>query len=105
VAKWWATLPDDYLHDEAYDRYRRAREASFDILLGYAPVVKKLLTSEQYRRLPPFVASALDKNYLRSIRSSTVSASGGAGGGMMMGGGVGQMIIMGGGGGGGVIMR
>jgi hypothetical protein len=106
VAKWWATLPDDYVHDEAYDRYRRAREASVDMMLAYAPVVKQLLTNEQYRRLPPFVASALDRNYLKSIRSSSVNAGGGFGT-MMMGGGVGQMVMqaVGGGGGATVIMR
>jgi hypothetical protein len=103
LAKWWATLPDNYEHDEAYDRYRRAREASVDMMLAYAPVVRKLLTSEQYRRLPNFVASALDKNYLRSIRSSSITAGGGPAT-MMMGGGIGTMVMQGVGGGGGTMI-
>jgi hypothetical protein len=54
-----------------------------------------VLTKEQWRKLPPFVASALDDRYLKSIRSGT---AGGGGGGMMMGG-MGGMTVMGGGGG------
>jgi hypothetical protein len=103
LARWWATLPDNYEHDEAYDRYRRAREASVDMMLAYAPVVRKLLSSEQYRRLPSFVASALDKNYLRSIRSSSITAGGGPAT-MMMGGGIGTMVMQGVGGGGGTMI-
>ncbi len=84
VAKFWAELPDDYIHDEAYDRYRKAREASIDILIRQSDVVKKLLTKEQQRKLPDYIASALDKRYLRSIRSSTINATGGTSAGMMM---------------------
>ncbi len=98
VVKYWATLPDDYVHDDAYDRYRKAREASIDVLISYASVVRGMLSREQYRKLPPFIASALDKRYLRSIRSSTINASSGAlggGAGMMMIGGMGGTTITG----------
>ena len=50
-----AKLPDDYEHDDAYDRYREARRASVDQLIKLAPTVKGLLTAEQLRKLPPFL--------------------------------------------------
>jgi hypothetical protein len=87
IVSYFATLPDIYSHDEAYRRYKKAREASVDMLIRLAPEVKALLTREQVRKLPPNIASYLDTRYLASIRSGT---SGGAGtmmfpgGGMMM---------------------
>lgn len=99
IATQFAALPDGYEKDRIYLQYVRAREASIDILRGYAPRVKQLLSAEQRRRLPQFIALALDDRYLKTIRSGT--AGGGAGGifpGMMMaggmGGGGGQTIIM-----------
>jgi hypothetical protein len=77
VARTLAALPDVYNQDLAYDQYRSAREASFDLLIRVAPGVADMLTSEQKRLLPGSVASYLDAKYLRQIRSST---SGGAGG-------------------------
>jgi hypothetical protein len=62
--------------------------------------VKKLLTEPQRRRLPQFIALALDDRYLKTIRSGTAGGGGGTmmmGGGMMMAGGMGggmQTIIM-----------
>ena len=100
IATQFAALPDGYEKDRIYAQYVRAREASIDILRGYAPQVKKLLSAEQRRKLPQFIALALDDRYLRTIRSGTA----GGGGGMMLGGG---MMMSGGMGGGGttVIMR
>lgn len=98
LAKAYAALPNDFNHDEIYARYVRAREASIDILRAYAPAVKKLLTKAQYRQLPPFIATALDDRYLKSIRSGTAGSGGGfmGAGGMMMAGGMGGMtqVIM-----------
>ncbi len=97
VAKEFAALPDRYSHDLVYDRYRAAREASIDLLITFAPTVKQLLTRDQQRKLPSFVASALDKRYLSNIRSGTAGGGGGMqipGGGMVMSGGMGQTIIM-----------
>jgi hypothetical protein len=107
VAKYLASLPDNYNHDDAYRRYQRAREASVDMLIRLAPDIKRLLTPEQRRKLPSFVASYLDTRYLASIRSGTAGAAGGgpmmfpggmmmmpAGGGMREGGGGGQVIII-----------
>jgi hypothetical protein len=81
VAKYLAALPDKYDRDEAYRRYQKAREASVDMLIRLAPDIRRLLTSEQRRKLPALVASYLDTRYLASIRSGT---AGGAAGGMMM---------------------
>jgi hypothetical protein len=100
IATQFAALPDGYEKDRIYAQYVRAREASIDILRGYAPQVKTLLTPEQRRRLPQFIALALDDRYLKTIRSGT---AGGGGGGMLPGG----MIMAGGMGGGAqtIIMR
>jgi hypothetical protein len=95
LATAWARLPDNFDHDAVYDDYRTARRASVDMLIKLAPAVRGLLTAEQYRKLPPFVASWLDTRYLASIRSGT--AGSGMGGPMMMGGGVPAMVGGGGG--------
>ena len=99
IATQFAALPDGYDKDRIYFQYVRAREASIDMLRGYAPQVKKLLTAEQLRKLPPFIALALDDRYLKTIRSGTAGGGGGMmlNPGMMMGGGMGggaQTIIM-----------
>ena len=63
-----------YDQDEAYDRYRVAREASVDALIKLAPIVKSLLTADQMRKLPTFVTPFLDTRYLASVRSGTAGA-------------------------------
>jgi hypothetical protein len=80
VTKYLASLPDKYDQDEAYDRYRTAREASVDALIKIAPTVKRLLTADQMRRIPTFVTPYLDTRYLASVRSGTA----GTGLGMIM---------------------
>lgn len=85
VAKYLADLPSDYRHDDAYDRYRDARRASVDLLVRLAPAVKDLLTPAQRRKLPPYVASALDPRYLAAVRSGTAGLGGGFTGGMLGG--------------------
>jgi len=101
VVKYFATLPSTYSHDEAYRRYRRARESSVDMLVQLAPDIKQLLTPAQRRKLPALVASHLDTRYLAAIRSGTTGSSGAP---MMFPGG---MMPMGGAGGGGhqIIIR
>jgi hypothetical protein len=81
VAKYLAQLPDRYDDDEAYEHYIRARRATVDLLATLGPKIKGILTAEQRRKLPPFVASYLEPRYLASIRSGTGSFAGG----MMMG--------------------
>ena len=98
VARALAALPERYDQGEAYERYTRARKATVDMLIANAPVIERLLTADQKRKLPALVASYLDTRYLAGIRSGT--AGGGAGrafGGFGGGGGGG----FGGGGGGG----
>jgi hypothetical protein len=99
VAKQFTALPDNYDRDAVYARYQRAREASIDLLLVAAPRVKALLTKDQIRKLPDYIASALNKRYLTNIRSGTA----GGGGGMMIPGG-GAMVMSGGMGGGATTM-
>jgi hypothetical protein len=99
IATQFAALPDGYDKERVYFQYVRAREASIDILRGYAPQVKRLLTPAQRRQLPQFIALALDDRYLTTIRSGTAGGGGAGlmGGGMMMAGGMGggaQTIIM-----------
>ena len=70
-------LTDNYSRDAAYAMYKKSREASVDMLIELAPRVKSILTKEQQRKLPPIVASHLDKRYLDSIRSATVGGTAG----------------------------
>jgi hypothetical protein len=68
------------------------------------PDIRKLLTPDQRRKLPPYIASYLDTRFLASIRSGTAGAGNGpmmfpgmfnmpAGGGIRTGGGD-QVIII-----------
>lgn len=75
VAKEWAALPDTYDKRNVQDRYVNARKASVDLLLRLSPVIKQLLTQDQLRKLPTFIASYLDPRYLAMIRSGTQGAS------------------------------
>jgi len=96
IVREFAELPDDYDHDAAYHRYIVARRQTVDLLRKIAPSAKALLTAEQVRKLPTFVASYLDIRYLASIRSGT-AGFGGAGpfGGFMP---AGAQVFMGSGG-------
>jgi hypothetical protein len=76
VAKYLSDLPNHYDQDAAYDHYLSARRASVDLLASLAPSVKQILTDEQHRKLPTFVASYLEPRYLASIRSGTASFTG-----------------------------
>ena len=75
VARDYAMLPDRYDQQAAYDRYRRAREASVDLIAKVAPDIASLLTAEQRRKLPPIVAAYLDRRYLAAVRSGTSGLS------------------------------
>jgi hypothetical protein len=99
IVKDFAALPDTYDHDEIYHRYILARRQTVDLLKQISPRIKGILTAEQFRRLPPFVASYLEHRYLASIRSGTAGL--GTGAGFAAGGGPGDFIAIGGGGGGG----
>jgi len=98
IAKYFADLPNGYNKDEAYDRYMTARKATIDELAILAPRIKSLLTAEQRRKLPSFIASYLEPRYLASIRSGTAGFTGnsGFGGGPFFGG---DVIVTGSGGG------
>src|SRR5262249_39686837 len=84
VVKYLASLGNDYDQDEAYNRYRRAREQTVDAMIRLAPILRGMLNNEQMRKLPTFVTPFLDVRYLASIRSGT---QGGGLGPIMMGGG------------------
>ncbi|MBX9928451.1 MAG: carboxypeptidase-like regulatory domain-containing protein [Gemmatimonadaceae bacterium] len=104
VTTYLATLGDRYSHDEALGKYQRAREGAIDLLARVAPKASGVLTSEQKRKLPPFIASFLEPRYLASIRPGTVTFAGsGFGGGF--GGGGGFPGGFAGGGGGGPVMQ
>ena len=93
LVKELAALPDDYDREAVYGRYIRARQSSVDLLIGLAPQLNGLLTKEQRRKLPQFIAVYLDKRYLASIRDGTAGAGFGLPGGFDVG------AIRGGGGG------
>jgi hypothetical protein len=77
VAHYYAALPDEYDQGEAYARYRRAREASVDLLIALAPSIKALLDPTQRRKLPDLINAYLDQRYLTAIRSGTSGTPGG----------------------------
>ena len=79
VAKYFAELPNGYDRSEAYDRYMTARKATLDQLTTLGPTIKALLTPEQRRKLPSFIASYLEPRYLASIRSGTATFTGNSG--------------------------
>jgi hypothetical protein len=95
VSKYLAALPNKYDQDEAYDRYKHARQLSVDALIKVAPTVRAVLTPAQLRKLPTFISPFLDQRYLASVRSGTA----GTGLGMIMGGGMAMPGGMGDGGG------
>jgi hypothetical protein len=98
----FAALPTEAREKAAYGIYLRARHAQVDLLKEMGPTVRKLLSAEQRRKLPPSVGNLLDPRYLASVRDGTgmyvrgsaTTSEGGFGGGGFGGGG-------GGGGGGG----
>ena len=78
VAKYLASLPDKYNLDEAYERVSTAENKSLDKMAIYGPAAKQLLSNEQIRKLPPFIALFLDNRAIRQIRPGR--AGGGRGG-------------------------
>ena len=94
VAKEFAALPDGYDREAAFRRYTKARQGSVDLLLKLQPRLQRLLTKEQKRKLPAFIASYLDERYLKSVRNGTAGTGFGVPGGFTPGmvGGPGQMI-------------
>ncbi|MEO7086299.1 MAG: carboxypeptidase-like regulatory domain-containing protein [Gemmatimonadaceae bacterium] len=78
VAQYLAGLPDKYDLDEAYTRVSAAQNKSLDQMAIYGPTAKTLLTDEQIRKLPPFIALFLDNSALRQVRPGR--AGGGRGG-------------------------
>ncbi len=81
IAKYLVGLPEQFNLDEAYDHVSKGQNATIDLLVAYAPRVKGLLTSDQLRELPPFLAAFLDPNTLREIRPGRAFGFGGRGGG------------------------
>jgi hypothetical protein len=71
VSRYFASLPEKYHEDEAFDRYRQARHAQIDMLMKVVPVLNELLTPDQKRKLPQLVVNVLDPRYLVSIRDGT----------------------------------
>jgi hypothetical protein len=77
IIRGYAALPDQFDDTEVYRSYRRAREASVDLLTAIAPDISGVLDASQRRRLPPLIAAYLDRRYLAAIRSGTSGVPGG----------------------------
>lgn len=75
VLKSFADLPPHYDKGAVYDRYKRAREASIDLLVAVVPRVRALLNDDQMRKLPPLISNFLDTRYLMRIRAGTIGGS------------------------------
>lgn len=78
VAKYLAGLPEKYDLDEAYTQVSAAQNASLDQMAIYGPAAKLLLTAEQIRKLPAYIALFLDNQAIRQVRPGR--AGGGRGG-------------------------
>ncbi len=78
VSTYLAGLPDKYDLSEAYDRVSLAENRSLDQMAIFGPAAKQLLTPEQIRKLPPFIALFLDNQAIRQLRPGR--AGGGRGG-------------------------
>ncbi len=85
VAKEFAALPVAYDREAVFERYTKARQASVDLLLRLEPRLNALLTREQKRKLPAFIASYLDKRFLKSVRNGTAGTGFGVPGGFDVG--------------------
>jgi hypothetical protein len=72
VGKYLAALPARYSTSDAFARYSDARAKTVDYLISLVPIVKRILTPEQQRRLPSTVSNFLDERVLRFLRTSTV---------------------------------
>ena len=71
VAKYLATLPQQYDDDAAYDRYLTARHAQIDMMMEIVPAIRSLLTAEQKRKLPAMIVNYLDPRTLALLRNGT----------------------------------
>ncbi|HEU4989226.1 MAG TPA: TonB-dependent receptor [Gemmatimonadaceae bacterium] len=87
IARYLVALPEKFDVHEAYDHVTQGENATIDLLVGYAPRVKGLLTADQLRKLPPFLAAFLDPNTLKEIRPGRAFGFGGRVGGGGFGGG------------------
>jgi hypothetical protein len=71
IAKHLSALPANYDEGDAYDLYLKARRTQVDMLSGLVTTVRDMLTSDQRRKLPANIVSALDPRYLALIRSGS----------------------------------
>ena len=95
IAKDYYELPIEFDRGAAYERYIRARHATVDLMIRYAPMVRDLLTPAQRRKLPPTFQNYLDTRYLLAVRSGTGMYLGGAGiGGPIAFAGAGAVTVM-----------
>jgi hypothetical protein len=78
ISSYLAGLPEKYDLDATYDRVSSGENASLDKMAIYGPAAKALLTPEQIRKLPPFIALFLDNKAIMQVRPGR--AGGGRGG-------------------------
>jgi hypothetical protein len=68
ITKYLAGLGDKYDANEAYERVRGGQNAMLDVLSRLGPRAKQMLTADQVRKLPPFIAAMLDESAIRQMR-------------------------------------
>ena len=81
VAKYLASLPDDYDLAEAWDKVKTAQNAVLEKMVVLGPAAKKILPREQLNRLPVFITIYLDEATIRAIRPGNANGRGRFGGG------------------------
>jgi hypothetical protein len=74
VAKYFGGMDSTYSASDAHERFERGREAAANYLIKVAPMVKKLLTKSQLRRLSSGITNLLEPRYLERVRAGAVSS-------------------------------
>jgi hypothetical protein len=61
-------ITDRYDVDDAYGRMQRLRRLSYDLMAQHATEVRKVLTTDQFNRLPPSYGVYFDQKYMSRLR-------------------------------------
>ena len=68
VVKYVAEQGNDAKVGMVWDRIRDAQRSSYNLQAEYGPAIKKLLTSEQVRRLPNSILTYMDRKLITDIQ-------------------------------------
>ncbi|HYV99372.1 MAG TPA: hypothetical protein VE967_18080, partial [Gemmatimonadaceae bacterium] len=72
LAEYFNGLQSDYDHGVAHTKFVEARELAADRLMQIGPIVKRLLTPQQFRKLSTGVAIYLEPRYIAQVKAGLV---------------------------------